>query len=147
MKKANELLKKGLGVDLQLLSDQERAPLVGALGQTYALPELLAELDLARSSYFYHRAQLLGADKYAQTRLAITEVFERNHSCYGYRQLRASLGRQHVFISEKVVQRLMRQEDLIVAAPKRRRYGSYLGEISPVLENLINRDFQAAPPE
>ena len=86
MKKANELLKKGLGVDLQLLSDQERAPPVGTLRQTYALPELLAELDLARSSYFYHRAQLLGADKYAQTRLAIAEVFERNHSCYGYRQ-------------------------------------------------------------
>ena len=50
------------------------------------------------------------------------------------------------FISGKVVQRLMRQEGLIVAAPKRRRYGSYLGEISPAPDNLINRDFQAATP-
>jgi transposase InsO family protein len=71
---------------------------------------------------------------------------ERNHSCYGYRRLRASLGRQHVFISEKVVPRLMRQEGLIVPAPKRRRYGSYLGEISPAPDNHINRDFQAATP-
>ena len=146
LKKANELLKKGLGVHLPLLSNREKTVLVDALRQTYALPELLGELDLPRSSYFYHRALLLGADKYAQARLAITEVFERNHSCYGYRRLRASLGRQHVFISEKVVQRLMRQEGLIVPAPKRRRYGSYLGEISPAPDNLINRDFQAATP-
>ncbi|NMM06122.1 IS3 family transposase, partial [Polaromonas sp.] len=146
LKKANELLKKGLGVDLPLLSNREKTFLVDALRETYALPELLAELDLARSSYFYHRAQMRGADKYAEVRLAITDVFERNHSCYGYRRLRASLGRQHVLISEKVVRRLMKQEGLIVAAPKRRRYGSYLGEISPAPENLINRDFQAAAP-
>ena len=56
LKKANELLKKGLGVDLPLLSSQEKARLVDALRETYALPELLAELDLARNSYFYHRA-------------------------------------------------------------------------------------------
>ncbi len=42
------------------------------------------------------------------------------------------------------MQRLMRQEGLIVPAPKRRRYGSYLGEISPAPDSLINRDFQAA---
>lgn len=146
LKKANELLKKGLGVDLSLLSNREKTLLVDALRQTYALAELFAELGLARSSYFYHRAQLLGADKYAQARLAITEVFKRNHSCYGYRRLRASLGRQQLCLSEKVVQRLMKQEGLIVATPRRRRYGSYLGEISPAPENLINRDFQASAP-
>jgi len=57
-----------------------------------------------------------------------------------------SLNRRHVFISEKVVQRLMKQERLVVAALKRRRYGSYLGEIGPAPENLIDRDFQAATP-
>lgn len=40
----------------------------------------------------------------------------------------------------------MKQEGLVVAKPKRRRYGSYLGEISPAPENLINRDFQAGAP-
>ena len=40
----------------------------------------------------------------------------------------------------------MKQENLIVATPKRRRYRSYLGEISPAPENLINRDFQASAP-
>jgi len=60
--------------------------------------------------------------------------------------MRAALGRRQILLSEKVVQRLMKQECLIVAANKRRRYGSYLGEISPAPENLINRDFRAATP-
>jgi putative transposase len=146
LKRANELLKKDQGVDLQLLSNREKTLLIDALKQTYALPELFAELNLARSSYFYHRTQLRIADKYAHARLAMTEVFECNHRCYGYRRMRAALSRRHMHISEKVVQRLMKQERLFVAANKRRRYGSYLGEISPAPENLINRDFQADTP-
>ena len=146
LKKANEIIKKGLGVDLQLLTNREKTLLVDALKQTYALSDLLTELGLARSSYFYHRARLQVADKYAGVRRAIADIFELNHRCYGYRRMKAALSRQHVFISEKVVQRLMKQEQLIVAVTKRRRYGSYLGEIGPAPENLINRDFHAAAP-
>lgn len=146
LKKANEIIKKGLGVDLQLLTNREKTLLVDALKQTHALSDLLTELGLARSSYFYHRARLQVADKYAGVRRAIADIFELNHRCYGYRRMHAALSRQHVFISEKVVQRLMKQEQLIVAVTKRRRYGSYLGEIGPAPENLINRDFLAAAP-
>ncbi len=146
LKKANEILKKGLGVDLQLLTNREKTLLVDALRELYDLPEILAQLDLARSSYFYHRARVKVADKYLAVRGAITEIFEMNHRCYGYRRLRASLSRQYATISEKVVRRLMKQEHLVAASPKRRRYGSYLGEISPAPENLINRDFHAAVP-
>ena len=56
------------------------------------------------------------------------------------------IGQQQVFISEKVVPRLMRQEGLAAATTRRRRYGSYRGEIGPAPENLINRDFRAAAP-
>jgi len=146
LKKANELLKKGLGVDLERLTNREKTLLVDALKDLYRLPELLAQLELVRSSYFYHRARVNLADKYLAIRRSITEIFEINHRCYGYRRLQASLARQRVTISEKVVQRLMKQEGLVVAKPKRRRYGSYLGEISPAPENLINRDFQATAP-
>ena len=60
--------------------------------------------------------------------------------------MHAALGRRQLSLSEKVVQRLMKQESLIVTANKKRRYGSYLGEISPAPENLINRDFHADIP-
>ena len=146
LKKANELLKKGLGVAPQLLSNREKTLLVDALKHTYSLQELLTELDLARSSYFYHCSRLRSPDKYADARVAIADVFQSNHRCYGYRRMRAALGRRHLHISEKVVQRLMKQECLIVAANRKRRYGSYLGEISPAPENLIDRDFQAELP-
>jgi putative transposase len=146
LKKANELLKKGLGVDRQILTNREKTMLVDALRQTYGLSELLAELGFARSSYFYHRARLSGPDKYADVRLAITDVFAVNHRCYGYRRMRAALQRQQHCISEKVVRRLMKQECLVVAANRKRRYGSYLGEISPAPQNIINRDFHAGTP-
>ena len=146
LKKANEIVKKDLGVDLQLLTNREKTLLVDALKKLYGLPELLAQLDLARSSYFYHRARVKVADKYLAIRQNITDIFKLNHRCYGYRRLQASLIRQCITISEKVVQRLMKQESLVVSKPKRRRYGSYLGEISPAPENLIDRDFQASAP-
>ena len=139
-------LRKGLGVDLQLLTNREKTLLIDALREQHGLPELLTQLGLARSSYFYHRARTAVGDKYLQVRQFITEIFESNHRCYGYRRLQASLTRQDVAISEKVVQRLMKQESLVVPKPRKRRYASYLGEISPAPENLINRDFQAAAP-
>ena len=74
------------------------------------------------------------------------EIFERNHCCYGYRRTKASLSELRLRVSEKVVQRLMKQEQLVAATSKRRRYGSYLGEISPAPANLLNRDFSAAAP-
>jgi transposase InsO family protein len=128
------------------LSNREKTTLVDALKQTYALPELLATMGLARSSYFYDRARLLVADRHAGARRVIADIFEVNHRCYGYRRIRAALGGQQIFISEKVVRRLMQQEGLAAATARRRRYGSYRGEISPAPENIINRDLCAAAP-
>jgi hypothetical protein len=85
---------------------------VDGLVQTYALSELLAVLRVARSSYFYHRARLLVADKYAGARRVIAVIFEINHGCDGYCRIRAAPGRQLI---EKVVRRSMRQEGLSAA--------------------------------
>jgi transposase InsO family protein len=41
---------------------------------------------------------------------------------------------------------LMKEERLVAATSKRRRYGSYMGEISPAPDNLLNRDFSASAP-
>jgi putative transposase len=103
-------------------------------------------LGWARSSYFYLRARITLEDKYLLVRHTMVEIFECNHRCYGYRRLAASLTRHSISISEKVVRRLMKQEALAVPKLIRRRYSSYLGEISPASENIINRDFQASAP-
>ena len=95
---------------------------------------------------FYHRARLVGGDKYADVRRAMVEIFECNYRCYGYRRMHASLSIQSVAFSEKVVRRLMKQESLVPIAARRRRYGSYTGEISPAPYNLLHRDFSARAP-
>ncbi len=76
----------------------------------------------------------------------MADIFDRNYRCYGYRRMRASLTGQLVNVSEKVVRRLMKQESLVPVMPKRLRYGSYMGEISPAPDNLLNRGFSAGAP-
>ncbi|ABI56878.1 IS3 family transposase [Alkalilimnicola ehrlichii MLHE-1] len=144
--KANDLIKKDLGVDLRLLTNREKTLLVDALRQTYRLSEILSQLCLPRSSYFYHRARIQLPDKYATVRVSATQLFETNHRCYGYRRIRVALNRLGIVISEKVVRRLMAEEQLIVQRRKCRRYRSYRGEITPAPENLVNRDFSAPAP-
>lgn len=146
LKKANEILKKDAGVIQRSLTNREKTMLVDALRQTYSLTELLGEVELPRSSYFYHRARLDIGDKYAGVRHTIVDIFERNHRCYGYRRVQALLTRQRMRISEKVVQRLMKQDRLVASSPKRRRYASYMGEIDPAPENIVNRNFDAPAP-
>ena len=135
-----------MGIDQQLLTNREKTQLVDALRSEHALSDLLAEVRLPRSSYFYHRARIGLGDKYATARTVMADIFEQNYRCYGSRRMHATLARQSVNISEKVVRRLMKQESLVTVAPKRRRYGSYMGEISPAPDNLLNRDFSACAP-
>ncbi len=138
LKTASEMIKKELGGDLQGLSNREKTMLIVALKKRYKTPALLARLGLARSSYFYHRARMKLEDKYLPMRHAMGEAFESNHRCYGYRRLKTYMAREFISISEKVVRCLMKQNALIVPKPKLRRYSSYLGEISPAPENIIN---------
>ena len=146
LEKTAELIKKGKGVDQQPLSNREKTQLVDALRPDDGLPELLEEVQLARSSYFYQHARGLACDKYTALRQTIKDIFTENHRCYGYRRIRAVLSKRQVALSEKVVRRLMLQEGLVAATARRRRLGSYLGEISPAPENIIARNFQAAKP-
>jgi putative transposase len=146
LKKANELLKKDLGIDQRLLTNREKTRLVDALRSTYALTELLRAVGMPRSSYFYHRARRDMADKHAEVRCVMTDIFERNYRCYGYRRMQASLAKESVNISEKVVRRLMKQQSLVPVVRGRRRYRSYMGEISPAPDNLLNRDFSSSAP-
>ena len=61
LKKANEIIKKDLGIDPCLLTNREMMMLVDALKETYAVPQLHTKLVLARSSYFYHQDRFQGA--------------------------------------------------------------------------------------
>lgn len=134
------------GISAQSLTNREKTQVVDALRETHPTAELLNAIQLARSSYFYHRTSLRMGDKYATIRTRMAKIFNDNYRCYGYRRLHAMLRHEGLVLSEKVVRRLMAEEQLVVRRTRRRRYSSYYGEISPAPDNLIARDFKAVLP-
>ena len=85
-------------------------------------------------------------DKYKTVRTLLKEIFSKNYKCYGYRRLHTALKKMGHFLSEKVIRRLMKEEKIKVIKCRKKRYSSYLGELSPAVENIVNRDFSASSP-
>ena len=140
-----KIVKKDRGIDIDTLSNREKAMVIDVLTGRYPIKHLLIALHMAKSSYFYQRAAIK-KDKYSLVRKALRDAFSENRTCYGYRRLHAVITSQGTTISEKVILRLMHEEDLVVSSVKRKKYSSYKGELSPEVENVINRDFHADKP-
>lgn len=146
LEKASEVLKKAEGINLQTMTNREKAVVIDALREKYRLKELLEALHISKSSYCYQENRIHGPDKYANIRAEIHTAFSTTNGCYGYRRIHAILRRTGIVVSEKVVRRLMKEENLAVRCIKRKKYSSYAGEISPEVANIINRDFHADAP-
>ena len=146
LEKANELLKKEEGITLKDLSNREKAEVIGALLPKYRLNKLLIALKISKSSYYYQLNAMKQSDKYSDLRIYIKNIFAENYNSYGYRRIHATLKQLDITISEKVIRRLMKEDQLVVISNRRKKYSSYKGEISPEVENLLNRDFHADKP-
>lgn len=120
--------------------------MIDALRNKYKLNELLPVLHLSKSSYCYQVQCITREDKYKELRDMIKELFATNKERYGYRRIHCLLKKDGIIVSEKVVRRIMNDEQLIVKTNKKRKYNSYKGEISPEVDNVINRDFSATQP-
>jgi len=129
-----------------MLSNSEKATVIDALRDRYSLKELLSVFRMAKSSYCYQIATRKAPDKYIQITSEIRTAFEESHGRYGYRRINTVLKRRNLTVSDKVVRRIMKQENMIVSLRKRRKYSSYQGEITPAVENVIQRDFHADTP-
>ena len=146
LKETINVLKKDPGIDLTTLKNREKAAIIDALKSKYSLPKMLLALRLPHSSYYYQQKALGREDKYVAEKERIREIFEENHRCYGYRRIHASLYKEGIRLSEKVIRRLMKENGLRVMAKKKRAYNSYRGEITPSVPNLLQRDFHANMP-
>ena len=146
LKETIAVLKKAPGVDLTTLKNREKAVIIGALREKFALPMLLTYFHMARSSYYYQQAVMNKPDKYLPFRRQIISVFHENRGVYGYRRIHLALKRKGITLSEKVIRHMMKEEGLDALVPKRAKYSSYLGEITPEVDNIISRDFHAKQP-
>ena len=87
-------------------------------------------------------------DKYCEIRVKLKDLFDYNYGCYGYRRLNKLLREAGDVVSEKVVRRLMKEEDIHVPSYRSpKKYSSYVGEVTPPVENLLKRDFHADAPQ
>ena len=146
LEKAGELLKKDPGVSLEILTNREKAALIDALRNKYRLHILLEILHMAKSSYCYQEAALHKPDKYADLSLKVQAVFNESKGRYGYRRIHAIIIGSGYTVSEKVIRHIMAGQDLVVHSVQRKKYSSCQGEISPEVENIVNRDFRAEKP-
>lgn len=120
--------------------------MINALRDKYRLKVLLKALDMAKSSYCYQENAISGPDKYKDLRVYIKDIFSKVNARYGYRRIYLVLKKSGKTVSEKVVRWIMKKEHLIVPSVKKKEYSTYIGEISPEVENVINRDFNADKP-
>ena len=135
-----------MGDNFRHLQTKKKTQIVIALKKDYKVSDILPIINLKKSTYFYE-IKSLSKDKYKIEKDLITQLFLDNYECYGYRRIKESLFKEHgIRISEKVIRKLMKELNLIVYVPKKAKYSSYKGEISPESENIIKRDFKANEP-
>lgn len=146
LEKAAEIIKKEQGITLDSLTNREKAIVIDALRDRYHLKELLVAFHMAKSSYCYQSAKLKAPEKYEEMREEIRNIFSASGATYGYRRIYISIKSNGKTLSEKVIRRLMSEENLVVVSIKRKKYCSYLGEISPAVPNLVERNFHADKP-
>ncbi len=145
LEKAAEIIKKEPGINCDSLTNREKAIVINALRERYRLKDLLGIVNMAKSSYCYVNSKL-EIDKYRTERALIVKVFRDSKGRYGYRRIHYSLKNMGMVLSEKIVRRIMLEERLVVANIKRKKYSSYQGEISPEVDNIIERNFHAEKP-
>ena len=143
---AAKIAKKNQGINLTMLTNAQKAGAIDALKKKYRLQELLLLFKIAKSSYFYQHNVSLNPNKYIKLRNHIKQIFSENYECYGYRRMHAVFQKEGIQVSEKVIRRIMYEERLVIQYVKRKKYNSYLGEISPSVDNIIKRDFHADAP-
>ena len=146
LKEALNLLNKDPGINITELKNREKAVIIDAVEDKYSLHQLLKCLCMAKSSYYYQRAVMKQSDKYAEIRIRIKIIFQENRNCYGYRRIHGELKKIGITVSEKIVRRIMKEEHLTVPTKRMKKYSSYKGEITPEVDNIINRDFHAEQP-
>ena len=119
------MLKKDPDIDQSALSNREKAVIIDVLKNRYSLPLLLQKLQLSKSSYYYQEQYLQKEDKYTLLRVRVIELYTENRGWYGYRRINTLLRRENIIASEKVICRIMKEEQLVVKLKRTRKYNSY----------------------
>ena len=115
------------------------------LRHKYDLKILLNHTSMARSSFYYHQKQSKLPDKYKVVKELIRLIYHKHKGRYGYRRITDELQNQGIIINHKTVLRLMKLLGL-KSIIRVKKYKSYKGEQGKIVDNVLERNFQATTP-
>ena len=142
-----ELTKKSTGGIPVKLSARNKTQITNDLRGRLPLELLLKVLSLKSSSYYSACCTANKPDKYREVRVAIHKISDESGHTYGSPRIWFSLRKQGIVVSEKVIRCLVREERIEVRyARRKRKYSSYIGEITPAIDDLVKRNFHADSP-
>ena len=107
---------------------------------------LLKVSGLAKSVYYYTLSKADKDNKNKKIIDKIKEIFINNKERYGYRRITLELRNQGYNVNHKKVYRIMIKLGLRPLKRNKRKYSSYKGTIGKIVDNLIERDFNAEKP-
>lgn len=116
-----------------------------ALRVAYPLAILLRVSGLSRSTFYYQAKVQQSADRYAELKSKIAQIYAYHKGRYGYRRITDELRNAGCAVNHKTVQRLMQRLGLkSLVRPK--KYRSYRGQRNADVPNVLNRQFAADRP-
>jgi len=97
------------------MKTEQKVTLASEAYKGYSFPTVLAALQLPRSTWYYHKSNGMSyTEKYNHLREPL-EMIAREHPGYGYRRTTPELWEIYGFhVNHKVVQRLLREWDLLL---------------------------------
>lgn len=116
------------------------------LRHEFKITKLLKIAEIKKSTYYYHISNLSKADKYAELKECIKQIYHENKGRYGYRRINLELLNRGYVINHKTVQRLMRLMGLR-SMIRMKKYKSYKGDVGRIAPNVLKRDFKAEKPD
>ena len=120
--------------------------MIWELRHEFKIGLLIDVASIPRSTYYYYSKQFSSpkADKYAEIKVLIRNIYDDNQGRYGYRRITKELRKTHR-INHKTVQRLMRKMGIFCRV-RMKKYNSYRGEAGRTAPDLLERDFKADKP-
>lgn len=106
-------------------------------------------LSISRSGFYDWRSRptSAAAARRGELKLLIRHVFDGSDQTYGYRRVRADLGRAGVDVGLELVRRLMREMGLVPCQPRPFRLSLTAQDANqPAVADLVHRDFTATAP-